>query len=277
METSGPGFFLFSSVQSLSSVRLFVTPMDCSTPGLLVHYQLPEFTQTHAHWVSDAIQPSHPLWSPSPPAFNLSQHQGLFKWVSSSHQVAKYGVSALTSVLPMNTQDWSPLGWTGCISLQSRGLSRVSSNTTVQKHQFFSAQLSFSLSFFFLVFLVLIYFNWRLITLQYCGGFCHTFTWISHGCTCVPHPEPPSHFPPHPIPQGHPSAPAPSCLSHALNLDWWSSSHIIIYMFQCYSLKSSHPCLLPWSSKVCSLHLGFFCCLTYRVIVTIFLNSTYMH
>ena len=64
--------------------------MDCSTPGLPVHHQLPEFTQTHAHWVADAIQPSHPLLSPSPPAFNLSQHRGLFKWVSSSHQVAKF-------------------------------------------------------------------------------------------------------------------------------------------------------------------------------------------
>ena len=64
--------------------------MDCSTPGLPVHHQLLEFTQTHVHWVSDAIQPSHPLSSPSPPAFNLSQHQGLFQWVSSLHQVAKY-------------------------------------------------------------------------------------------------------------------------------------------------------------------------------------------
>ena len=63
-------------------------PMGCSTPGLFVHCQLPEFTPTHVHWVGDAIQPSHPLSSPSP-AFNLSQHQGLFKWVSSSHQVAK--------------------------------------------------------------------------------------------------------------------------------------------------------------------------------------------
>ena len=63
-------------------------PIDCSTPGLPVHHQLLEFTQTHAHWVSDAIQPSHPLLSPSP-AFNLFQHQGLFKWVSSSHQVTK--------------------------------------------------------------------------------------------------------------------------------------------------------------------------------------------
>ena len=63
--------------------------MDCSTAGLPVHHQLPESTQTHVHWVGDAIQPSHPLSSPSPPALNLSQHQGLFLWVSSSHQVAK--------------------------------------------------------------------------------------------------------------------------------------------------------------------------------------------
>ena len=65
-------------------------PMDCSPPGLPVHHQLPEFTQTHVHRVSDAIQPSHPLSSPSPPAVNLFQHQALFQWVSSSHQVAKY-------------------------------------------------------------------------------------------------------------------------------------------------------------------------------------------
>ena len=84
-----------------------------------------------------------------------------------------------------------------------------------------------------------IYFSWRLITLQYCSGFCHTLIWISHGCTCVPHPEPPSHLPPHPIPLGQPSAPALSTLSHELNLDWWSVSHMIIYMFQFYSLRSS--------------------------------------
>ena len=63
--------------------------MGCSTPGFPVHHQLPELTQTHVHWVGDAIQSSHPLSSPSPPAFNLSQHQGLFQWVSSSHEVAK--------------------------------------------------------------------------------------------------------------------------------------------------------------------------------------------
>ena len=116
-----------------------------------------------------------------------------------------------------------------------------------------------------------IYFNWRLITLQYCSGFSHTLTWISHGCTFVPHPESPSHLPPHPIPLGHPSASALSTLSHASNLDWQSISHMIIYMFQCYSLKSSHPRLLPQSPKVCSLHLCLFRCLAYRVIVTVWI------
>ena len=82
----------FISVQFSSVAQSCLTlcdPTNCSTPGLPVHHQFPEFIQTHAHWVSDAIQPSHPLSSPSPPAFNLSQHQSLFKWVSSSHQVAK--------------------------------------------------------------------------------------------------------------------------------------------------------------------------------------------
>ena len=77
----------FSSVTP--SCPTLCDPMNRSTPGLPVCHQLPEFTQTHVHWVSDAIQPSHPLSSPSPPAFNLSQHEGLFQWVSSLHQVAK--------------------------------------------------------------------------------------------------------------------------------------------------------------------------------------------
>ena len=120
-------------------------PINCSMPGLPVYHQLLDPTQTHVHWVVDAIRPSHPLSSPSPPALNLSQHLGLFKWVSSLHQVAK--VSASTSVLPMNTQDWSPLGWTGWISLQSQGLSRVFSNhsskaSTLQCSAFFMVQLS---------------------------------------------------------------------------------------------------------------------------------------
>ena len=119
-------------------------PMNRSMTGLPVHHQLPEFTQTHVHWVSDAIQPSHLPSSPSPPAPNPSQHQGLFQWVNSSHEVAKVLEFQLQhqSVLPMNTQDWPPLGRTGWISLQSKGLSRVFSNPTVQKHQFFGAQLS---------------------------------------------------------------------------------------------------------------------------------------
>ena len=78
------------SVSSISqSCPTLCDPMDCSTPGLPVHHQLPELTQTHVHWVGDAIQPSHPLSSPSPPAFNLSQDQGLFQWFDFSHQVAK--------------------------------------------------------------------------------------------------------------------------------------------------------------------------------------------
>ena len=135
---------LQSSVQFSRSVV-----SDCLQPHESQHARppcpspTPEVHPNPCQWLSDAIQPSHPLLSPSPPAFNLSQHQGLFQWVSSSHQVAKVlGVSASTSVLPMNTQDLSPLGWTGWISLQSKGLSRVFSNTTIQKHQFFGAQPS---------------------------------------------------------------------------------------------------------------------------------------
>ena len=100
--------------------------MNRSAPGLPVHHQLPEFTQTHVHWVGDAIQQSHPLSSPSPPAPNPSQHQSLFQWVSSLHAVAKVlGVSALASFLPKKSQGWSPSEWTSWISLQSKRLSRV--------------------------------------------------------------------------------------------------------------------------------------------------------
>ena len=93
-------------------------------------------------------------------------------------------------------------------------------------------------------------FNWGLISLQYCGGFCCTLTWISHRCT-VSTLSRPSHLPPHPIPLGCPSAASLSALFHASNSDRWSVSHMVIYMFQCYSLKSSHPRLLPQSPKVC--------------------------
>ena len=130
--------------------------------------------------------------------------------------------------------------------------------------------------FIFLIFLKykFIYFNWRLTTILY--WFCHTSTWICHGCARVPHPAPPSHLPPHAIPLAHPSAPAPSILHPASNLDWWFVSYMILYMFQCHSPKSSHLLPLPQSPKNCSIHLCLFCCLAYRVIITIFLNSIYM-
>ena len=134
-----PWSFHFGSVARCPTL---FGPMNCSTPSFPVHHQLPEFIQTHVHRVSDAIQPSHPLPSPSPLSPNPSQHQSfpmsqLFSWGGQSTRV-----SASASFLPKNTQDWFPLGCAGWISLQSRGLSRVFSNTTVQKHQFFGAQLS---------------------------------------------------------------------------------------------------------------------------------------
>ena len=117
-------------------------PMNRSMTGLPVRHQLPEITQTHIHWVSDAIQPSHPLSSPSPLALNLFQHQSLFQWVNSAWGGQNTGVSALASFLPKKSQGWAPSEWTGWISLQTNGLSRVFSNAIVQKHQFFGAQPS---------------------------------------------------------------------------------------------------------------------------------------
>ena len=113
---------------------------------------LPELAQTHGHWVSDAIQPSRSLSSPSPPAFNRSQHGG-----------QNIGTSASASVLPMDIQDWFLLGWTGLISTLSKGLSRVFSNTTVQKHQFFSIQPSLCPN------LVSIYDYWKNHSFYYMG------------------------------------------------------------------------------------------------------------
>ena len=132
----------FSSVQfSRSVVSNSLQPHGsqharprCRSPTPIVHSNL----HPSSRWCHPA---SHPL-SPFPPAPNPSQYQSLFQWVSSSQEVAKVtGVSALASFLPKNTQGWS-LGWPGWISLQSKGLSRVFSNTTVQKHQFFDSQLS---------------------------------------------------------------------------------------------------------------------------------------
>ena len=121
--------------------------MDGSMPGFPVHHQLPELIQSHVHWVGDTIQPSHPVIPlsshlqsfPGPGSFQMSQ---LF--ASGGQSI---GVSASASVLPMNIQDWFPLGWTGWISSQSKRLSRVFSNTTVQNSilrcsAFFKVQLS---------------------------------------------------------------------------------------------------------------------------------------
>ena len=120
-------------------------------------------------------------------------------------------------------------------------------------------------------------FNWRLITLQYLGGFCHTLTWISHRCTCIPYPELLSHLPPHPIPLGHPSAPALSTLSHASNLDWRSVLHMIIYVSMPFSQiippspsSPSHPfgssqCTSPEYPVSC-IQPGLAICFTYEYI-----------
>ena len=103
-----------------------------------------------------------------------------------------------------------------------------------------------------------------------------TSLWISHRCTCVLPSWTPSHLPPHPIPLGCPSAPALSALLHASDLHWSSILHMVIHMFQCYSLKSSHPHLLPPSPKVCSLHLCLFCCLVYRVFLNFIYDNTHV-
>jgi len=118
--------------------------MDCSTPGLPVHHQLPELTQTHVHLVGDAIQPSHPLSSPSPPAFNLSQHQGLFQWIRSSHQVAKV-LNFSFSINP--SKKYSELisfkiDWFDLLAVQGALKSLLQYHSS--KHQFLMVQLSHS-------------------------------------------------------------------------------------------------------------------------------------
>ena len=141
----------YPSVQFSSLAQLCPTlcnPMKCSTPGLPVHYQLPESTQTHVHWVGDAIQPSHPLLSSSPPALNLSQHQVLFKWVSSSHQVAK----VLEFQLQHQSFQWTPrtdlfrMDWLDLLAVQGTPKSLLqhhSSKASILLHSaFFLVQLS---------------------------------------------------------------------------------------------------------------------------------------
>ena len=138
-------FFQFSSVTQLCSA--LCDPKDCNMAGFPVHYQLLELFQTRVHWVSDAIQPSHPLSSLSPPAFNLSHHQGLFKWHFFASGGQSVGASASASVLPKNIQDWFPLGWTGLSPCCPRDCQESSPTpqfkTSILQHStFFMVQLS---------------------------------------------------------------------------------------------------------------------------------------
>ena len=137
---------------SVAQSRLTLCYPNCSMPGLPVHHQLPELTQPHVHWVGDAIKPSHPLLTPSPPALNFSQHQGqLWATESALHiRWPKYWPFSF-NISPFNEHSGLiSLGWTGWISLQSKRLSRVFSNTTFQKHQFLGIQLSLSPTFTFI-------------------------------------------------------------------------------------------------------------------------------
>ena len=143
---------LGSQVISISSVAqscpTLCNPINCSMPGLPVNHQLLEFTQTHVHWVGDAIQPSRPLSSPYSPAFNLSQHQGLFKWVSSSHEVAKI----LEFQLQHQSFQWTPglislrMDWLDLLAVQGTLKSLLqhhSSKAPILQHSaFFTVQLS---------------------------------------------------------------------------------------------------------------------------------------
>ena len=137
---------LTHSVQFSSVAQSCLTsfdPVDCTMPGFPAHHQLPEPTQTHVHQVSDAIQPSHPLFIPFSSCLQSFPASGSFpmsQFLALGGQII--GVSALASVLPMIIQDLLPLGLTGWSSLQFEGLSRVFSNTILQKHQFFSSQSS---------------------------------------------------------------------------------------------------------------------------------------
>ena len=224
-------------IQSASSVAqsylILCNPMDCSRPGFPVHNKLPELVRIHAHQVGDVIQPSHPLSSSSPPDFNLSQHQGLFKLIGSLHQVAK----VLEIHLHHESFQW------------------------ILRSDFFIYFFKFYFIFkIYNIVLVLPNIEMNLPQVYMCSP-----SW-----TLLP---PPSPY--HPL--GRPSAPAPSIQYRASNLDRRLVSYMILCVFQCHSPKSSHPLPLPQSPNDCSIYLCLFCCLTYRGIVTIFLNSIYMH
>ena len=148
--------------------------MDCSTPGFPVHHQFPEFTQTHVHWVSDAIQPPHPLSSPSPPTFNLSQPQDIFKWVRSSHQVAKVLEFQLQHPFPSNEHP-------GLISFRLDWLDLLAVQGTLKgllQHHSSKASILWCSAFFITL---TGQFNCRKIALRCCVGSCHTQ--VSHNPT----------------------------------------------------------------------------------------------
>ena len=132
-------------------------------------------------------------------------------------------------------------------------------------------KISLGISNFLSFFSLFIDFN-----LQYCIGFTIHRLESAMGVHVFPILNTPSHLPTHPIPLGHPSAPALSTLYHVSNLDWWFFSHMIVYMFQCPSPISPHPRPLRQSSKDCLIHLCLFCCFAYRVFVTIFLSYIYI-
>ena len=150
------------------------------------------------------------------------------------------------------------------------------SDTKVENNSEFNALLYFDIFPDILTFLFFYFFNFILFNFTILYWFCHISKWIRHRYTSVPTPEPSSLLPPHTIPLGHPSAPAPSIQHRASNLDWQLFSYLILYIFQCHSPKSSHPLPLPQSPKDYSIHQCLFCCLARRVIVAIFLNSIYM-
>ena len=142
-EHPGLGLECYCCCLESKSCPTLCNRMDCSTPGFLIPHSLPEFAQTHVHWVSDAIQPSHPLSPPVSSCPQFSQASGSFpmsRLFKSGGQ--SIGASASASVLPVNMQGWFLLELTGLISLQSKRLSRVFSSTTIRKHQSFSAQPS---------------------------------------------------------------------------------------------------------------------------------------
>ena len=237
----------FSSVQSLSHRWLFATPCNGSTSGFPVHHHLPPpppLAQTHVHRVGDAIQTSHPLSSPFPPVFNLSHHQDLFQWVSSSHQVAKF------LVLQLQHQFFQWIFRTEYLYYWL-----VESHCSPRDSQGCSPTPQFQSTLFYL--------DDNSTTVWWFLPY-PELAWISQDAHVSTYPELPIHLPPHPIPLGCPRAPALSALFHALNLHWSSILNMVIHMFQCFSLKSSYPCPLPHSQKsilyICvsfaALHIG---------------------